>query len=210
MKTYRIIGFLRKLKENNWYYPVLLRLITYIFVVCFVVHIIAALRFSIMTNFLDDDSFAYFENDKYREWKEMILTIYYVASLFMCKQGEGSIEYTLTIYVTSYFISLIGYFFLTYCFCEFCALFVQRLICENEYNGEMNNLRNYLFALNIPKTIFRKLQDVLIFNWKLNKNFAPLGRSSTLNCITKSLRNEMLRNRIVGEFYTANHSYLSI
>lgn len=204
LKTYRVMRYLDNVQETNWNYPVLARLITYIFIALFLIHITSSFHFAIMCDFYGFCDYNFINYEIHYVSEKIFFSFFNIASLFMGTHADQDAEGNLILFGISYVIALMGCIFLTYCFCEFCALFVLRAKHENEYNGEMNNLRNYLFALKIPRSIFRKLQDVLMFTWSFNKNFVMLGNESTLTCTTKSLRNEILQDRITGESQRRN------
>lgn len=204
LKTYRIIGYLFKVQDNNWHNPMMSRIIKFSFIGSLMIYFSSALHYSIKCHYFKHCDYYAKETSQPSNyiWRRLLLPIFYVTSYLVGLHVNDDREINLFLFAFSYFLTFVGFMFLNIVFSEICALFVLKDKHENEYNVEMNILRSYLVSLHLPKTIFKVLQDYLMFMWKYNKNTKILGPNSIMKELPSDLSDVILKQAVVGEFNT--------
>lgn len=201
LKTYKVVQFLFKLQSENWHWPLLTRFCKYIFLTCIGVYFMAAFHYAVSCNW-----FGFCKHLQHMDLEfvvqRIVTTIFMCTSLLVGTHGTEFFEENLFLYLISYILEFIGYMLFSFCFSEFCALFVLESKHENDHQGEMNSLRTYLYYLNLPKTLFRKLQEYLIFTWQFNRNSVFLGPKSILSNATRDIREQVLKKKVIGKWST--------
>lgn len=201
LKTYRILAFLIKIQDRKWHYPTFMRIIKFTFVGIMMIYFMAALHYSIRCN--------YYKYCDYTASKEsppsdyllgrLIPPLFFIATSLAGARINHIIAPNLVMFLFTFLITFTGFMFLNACFSEICALFVLKNKHENEFKGEMNILRNYLVSLHLPKSIFRKLQDYLIFSWQYNRNSKVNGTNSIMSDLPKDMSDFVLKQTIISK-----------
>lgn len=205
LKGYRMMKFIHNLQDNNWNYPMMTRFVKYFCTAAIIMYFLAAFMFAFSCKYYD---LCDYSSLKLRGTAELVkiqsnilISTYFVLGLVSGLYNDTYYQFDLIVYWVSYLFCFMGYIFLSFCFSEFCALFVLRSKHENEYKGEMLGLRIYLFNLHLPKALFRKLQDYLIFMWQFNENTVVLGKDSVMVNASKEIRDQVLFQKFLSKYY---------
>lgn len=205
LKVHKVAQVIFYYESMSWEHLLILRLVKYLFFLMILMYTSAALLFTYicMVEKHCDSRMWYLKGDYKPEESDylgnVIDSLFYVCTvIFGARVAQYKIFY-ISEYFTAYMVALIGYMVLSFFFSELCALYVLKLNHESEFVEEMVGLRTHLFNFNIPKALFKRLQDFLSFLWKFNQNAKILGKDGILDDASEDLKNLIFKKRVTGK-----------
>lgn len=206
LKVHKVAQLIFYYESMNWEHLLILRLVKYLFFLMILMYTSAALLYTWICWFENQcDSRSWYGTYKSSKEEPMdyfgnvIHSLYYICMVIFGARVAKYDMYYLSEYVTAYVVALIGYMVLSFLFSELCALYVLKLNHESEFVEEMVGMRTHLFNFNIPKSLFKRLQDFLSFLWKFNQNAKILGKDGILDDASDDLKNLIFKKRVTGK-----------